>query len=288
MQGEKVGITLADLTFCLCWQKPSEVTERFLPFLNECCAADYTFRFCETPELPAFSAPALYRTPEYSVYRIGDRFVRLFFDQAKKNRPYAAAYCDFAEHCVQVDYLPNAGEHFAHLGNSLYHTGWERILAHENRLILHASCVDAPCGGILFSGVSGIGKSTQAALWERHVGAEQINGDRPILRKKDGAWLAYGSPYAGSSGVHVNRSCSVRTVVLLQQAEENSIRRVNAAEAFRRIYAGLIVQPWDAAFVQRACDLTQTLVDELPVYELSCTPDARAVAVLKEKLEKGD
>lgn len=90
---------------------------------------------------------------------------------------------------------------FSETHNCFSHIGFEELLIGRDRLTLHASLVDSPYGGLLFSGVSGVGKSTQGDLWERFADASLINGDRPILRKTSDGWMASGSPYAGSSGV---------------------------------------------------------------------------------------
>ena len=110
-------------------------------------------------------------------------------------------------------------------------------------MILHASFVSTRYGGLLFSGVSGIGKSTQADLWQRYEGAELLNGDRTVLRRMDGVWTAFGSPYAGSSNCFVNESRPVRAIVLLSQGSACSLRRLSPAAAFRGLYAGNDHQP---------------------------------------------
>lgn len=138
----------------------------------------------------------------------------------------------------------------------------------------------------MFSGPSGIGKSTQGRLWRTHRNAREINGDRAILWRKDAEWTAYGSPYAGSSECYVNASVPVRGIVMLEQAEDNRIRRLGRAEAFRRIFTELTVPVWDADCTQRACELAEQLAAEVPVYELACTPDIEAVELLAETLQK--
>ena len=118
-------------------------------------------------------------------------------------------------------------------------------------------------------------------------GADLLNGDRTILGRGGQGWLAYGSPYAGSSRCYVNESCSVTAVVILKQAPACQIRRMRAAEAFRAVYAGLTVNNWDSRFVDRICDLAGELIREVPVYELACTPDRHAAELLYSELQKG-
>ena len=158
-----------------------------------------------------------------------------------------------------------------------------------SQAISSASYVLGPVvGGLLFAGPSGIGKSTQADLWCRYEKAELLNGDKPVLAKDDtGSWLAYGSPYAGSSRAYVNACVPVRAVIMLKQGGVNEIRRFNTPQAFRHLYENLIVNVWDQGFVQMVCDMLTDLVMKVPVYELVCTPDVRAVQVVKYTLEGG-
>ena len=80
----------------------------------------------------------------------------------------------------------------------------------------------------------------------------------------------------------------IKDCILLQQGETCALRRLGAAEAFRRLYPELTVNSWNEAFVSRTCDLLSELVGELPVYEYRCTADEAAVQVLREALWRED
>ena len=153
-------------------------------------------------------------------------------------------------------------------------------------LLLHASFVGAEGRGILFSGPSGIGKSTQARLWQENCAARILNGDRAALRKKEGTWWAWGLPYAGSSGIYRNESLPLAAIVLLEQGQENSLRPLKAAEALRRLYPEMMLHRWDKKFLEKAMDLAEELLAEVPVWCLRCRPDAQAAELLKETLKK--
>lgn len=74
------------------------------------------------------------------------------------------------------------------------------ILADAGMLVLHSAYIVTRQGeGILFSGPSGIGKSTQAALWQRYGAAQTVNGDRALVRPDTGT--VSGVMYAGTSGI---------------------------------------------------------------------------------------
>lgn len=246
---------------------------------------DYNVRFRKVTELPPvcgeFTASRMgvevYRDVPYSIYR--------FLDISQS--PYAVSRRKADDKIITVEYLESGADSICHSGGAFFHIGWEDILLRNGRLIFHACCVASRMGGILFSGRSGIGKSTQGRLWCDCESARMINEDRPILHKEDGGWAAYGSPYAGSSRWHVNDRVLIRAIVMLEQAECCGIRRLGAAEAFRKIYAQTTVADWNPENVGKACDLAESLVMDVPVYELACTPDQKAVDILKEMLTKG-
>ena len=133
-----------------------------------------------------------------------------------------------------------------------------------------------------------MGKSTQADLWCRYANAVQINGDRPVLRKEQGGWSAWGSPYAGSSGYHIDQSCRIRAVFALEQSRKNRAERLKSSEAFGALYRELIVNSWDAAYVSDLSALLSEFVKEVPVYRLWCTADEYAVDYVRKMLEEGE
>ncbi|MBS5879577.1 MAG: hypothetical protein KIC63_05540 [Clostridium sp.] len=191
-------------------------------------------------------------------------------------------------HEVGMEYLAGDGAFFCESQNRFSHIALEELLLAEDRLILHASFIESRFGGLLFTGPCGVGKSTQAALWERFEDACLINGDRPVLSRGERGWTAHGSPYAGSSRCFINRSLPVRAIVALSQGERCDICRIGLGEAFRRLYAGTTLNTWNAAYVERACTLLGELAAAVPVYRMQCTPDEAAVKTLRAELEKAE
>ena len=156
----------------------------------------------------------------------------------------------------------------------------------QQALILHASFIKWRKKGILFSAPSSTGKSTQADLWQKYLGAEIINGDRAGIRKKDGVWRAYGLPYAGSSKIYRNESATLSAIVVLEQAEENCICPLGKTEAVARLLPEFSLHRWNATFMNEAMDLIAEIVEDVPVYLLKCRPDKQAVEILRETIEK--
>ena len=69
----------------------------------------------------------------------------------------------------------------------------------------HSSCLELDGEGYVFSAVSGTGKSTHTALWRRHFGnrVTMINDDKPVIRKCDGKFYVYGTPWMGKADIGI-------------------------------------------------------------------------------------
>lgn len=185
----------------------------------------------------------------------------------------------------QQGYLyPELIRFFRDFDNLLDAANLEHMLTALGAVSLHSSFITHNGQAILFSAPSGTGKSTQAALWEQYAHAEQINGDRSVIRCVDGVWTAFGFPFAGSSGIYKNKSAPIRAIVVLRQAPENTIERLAAPEAFRLLYSETAIQRWNTQGHAAAVDLLIRLSAAVPVYRLCCTPDARAVDLLQTTL----
>ena len=150
-------------------------------------------------------------------------------------------------------------------------------------LLAHASLIDFNGEGILFTGPSGIGKTTQARLWENFRGAQVINGDKAFIRNFDGTFIAYGLPWKGSSEYCLNKSVPLKAIVVLKQSEKNSIRKLEA-ESVENLMPHIFFPHWDSDCLLRALDIFDSLVKNVSVYLLECRPDNDAVQLTYETL----
>lgn len=104
-------------------------------------------------------------------------------------------------------------------------------LAKYDVLMAHAALVDLDGEGILFIGESGIGKTTQAELWQRYRDAVIINGDHVFIRKSEDGFWGYGSPWHGSSPYCENKKTKLQAIVALRQSPNNRIARLSGLDA---------------------------------------------------------
>ena len=96
-----------------------------------------------------------------------------------------------------------------------------------NGLMLHASAAALGGRAYLFSGPCGRGKSTHTRLWQQTFGeaVQVFNDDKPALRRLDGRWYAYGTPWCGKDGINLNQKWPLGGICFLEKSQENRIRR---------------------------------------------------------------
>ncbi|MCR5665889.1 MAG: hypothetical protein K6G01_03605 [Eubacterium sp.] len=164
----------------------------------------------------------------------------------------------------------------------------ERRMYECDSMVLHCAYLQWNEQAILFSAPSGVGKSTQAELWEEYRGGKTINGDRGLLRKEEGQWMVDGWPVCGSSKICYNKKMPIRAIVMLYQAQENTVRRLRPVEAFKKIYGQITVNGWNAKQGNQCVGMLEQLVQEVEVYELGCTISKNAVEVLEKGLKEDE
>ncbi|MCR5295008.1 MAG: hypothetical protein K6E30_07530 [Lachnospiraceae bacterium] len=187
-----------------------------------------------------------------------------------------------AEIILAVDTIPDLK--YDTVFNSLF--ALERHEIAYDSLILHCAYMDHHGKAVLFSAPSGTGKSTQADLWYKYRGKPTINGDRGLIQRTEKGWLVHGWPVCGSSGICHNISMPIRSIVMLGQAAENSIRPVCGVEAFRLLYSQITVNRWNQSHVMKAMDLIEKLLFEVPVFLLRCDISEDAVKCLEDSLSE--
>lgn len=151
-------------------------------------------------------------------------------------------------------------------------------------LLFHASYISINGEAILFSAECGVGKSTQAELWRKHMGAEIINGDKAGVAVEKTGVYAYGLPFCGTSGICKNETMPLKAIVLLGQSTRNAIRRVTGVEAIQSLLNNVYLDYLAPGEMQKGVDVLIELLGTVPVYRLDCTPDEGAVETLAHQL----
>ncbi len=152
----------------------------------------------------------------------------------------------------------------------------------KNMVLFHSSLIDWNGKGIMFLGPSGIGKTTQAELWNRYRDALIINGDAVFVQETADGFLGWGTPWHGSSPYCENTSVPVAVMVVLKQAKENSIRELTGFEKVTEVSNSVFYPQWLEGGMELCLETLDHLLKKIPVYELSCRPDEDAVRLTEQ------
>ena len=220
-------------------------------------------------------------------YRVGDQWYCL-----TKGRPGIPVSCAvYSADCRAISCTINAVPFLAppdNLGSMLRMLPMRRILLEHRAAFLHASRISVREKAILFAAPSGTGKTTQAGLWHDCRGAEILGNDRTLLRKIDGTWQSFGYPLDGSDPVLRNAVAPLGAVVLLEQGPVNRVCQMSPRAALPRLMRQSVLDSWNPSDQTSVLELLADLMEDIPVLELTCTPDERAVAALEAALTENE
>lgn len=141
----------------------------------------------------------------------------------------------------------------------------------------HSSCVELDGEAYVFSAESGTGKSTHTALWKKHFGsrAAVINDDKPIIRRCNGKFCVYGTPWMGKSNVGKNTKAPVRAVYILQRAEKNSVKRVKPSQVIGQLLDAAVLD-YERSRMEKLLGLFDEFFSTVPLFLLSCNMEENA------------
>ena len=164
-----------------------------------------------------------------------------------------------------------------------------RALISYGGFYIHASTVVRDGKAYLFSAPSGTGKSTHTRLWIDTFGGDTrvINDDKPALRKIDGIWYAYGTPWCGKDDINLNERVPVAGLCFLEQAPYNKIHKLDQDQAMSRILAQTIFRLDNMSQLDTMLKAVTEFLSDIPVYRLENLPEP-AAAILSYETMRGN
>ena len=160
-------------------------------------------------------------------------------------------------------------------------------LLRYNGLMLHASAAALGGRAYLFSGPCGRGKSTHTRLWQQTFGeaVQVFNDDKPALRRLDGRWFAYGTPWCGKDGINLNQKWPLGGICFLEKAQENRIRRLPPAEALPLVMAQTTYR-LSPQYMELLLTSLDSLLRQIPVFLLENRPEEAAARLSYETMRR--
>lgn len=165
---------------------------------------------------------------------------------------------------------------------------FRQILDYDS-MMFHSSAIKYNGRCYLFSALSGTGKSTHTALWQKIYGdkVKIINDDKPVLKYENGKVIAYGSPFAGGTHKFLNESGEVDSIIFIKRSENNSIKEISVKEAIPRIFEETI-KKLGAEKMSSLLNMIDRICNNVRLFELSCNMEDEAAILAHDTLIKDD
>jgi hypothetical protein len=148
-------------------------------------------------------------------------------------------------------------------------------------IMLHSCGVIYNNNGIVFAGFGRAGKSTTARLWNGLTGVRVLNDDHTILRKINGEFRVFGTPWHGRGGFALAADASLKKLFILKHAQTNQAKLIPPAEASAELLVRTFPPLWSASAMTFTLQFLDELCHTVPCYELGFVPDQSAVEYVR-------
>jgi hypothetical protein len=154
-------------------------------------------------------------------------------------------------------------------------------LARRGALILHASAVEHAGRALVFTGVSGAGKSTISSLLDR-APARKIGDELLVLQRapETGAWSVTVPPYLGPAGIAHGAHAPLDSIHVLVQAPHHARTPMTPHAALREILRHVLVYVAEHRTAEHVLDLAADLTRQVPFHRLEFRKDPGVASVL--------
>ena len=200
--------------------------------------------------------------------------------------PAAMIFCDMKAHYLKAELYPQLQNSPKVLDRFLCLLPIRRILHIYQAFLFHSSRIEFEGKAVLFSGASGIGKTTQALLWKNYENVPYLCNDRSIIRYEKNEWKTYGYFQDGSEPIADNKCLPLGAIVFLKQGTENIIKKIQGKEALKLLMEQIFLDSWDYAMIADITIRIVSLLEDIPVYTLQCLPEHSAIECLKNELKR--
>ena len=277
----KTALTIGNVSFSIVNSEHIndwEIDPSYLPFVTE---EEPDIRLNLVRGAPDDSAARKFfgSYPIWDLYRTNGSSIIKFYNKM----PGLSRALAFETHIKEADLLfPDSTDQFV---DPFYGPVLELLminyLAQSRGAVIHSCGIKSGESGLLFVGESGAGKSTLTRLWNHAEDVEILSDDRTIVRKKDGEYWMYGTPWHGEAKFGSPQSVRLDRIYFIQHGAANSARPIKGAEPVQNLLTCSFPPYWDSEGMEFTMDFFSDLTAAVPCYEMFFKPDLGVVEYIK-------
>lgn len=164
-------------------------------------------------------------------------------------------------------------------------SSYQYVAVNAGALLMHSAAIIYNGEAILFCGVSGAGKSTQAASWIKHYNAKPINFDHPcVIWENDNTPIAYGTPWGGKEDFCMPVGAPIKAIVFVHKSKASNVYELHKGEAFGRLLLNNAFPHLRPEMDEKLMRVVERLVQTVPVYSQECTLEMETPEALHKAL----
>lgn len=143
--------------------------------------------------------------------------------------------------------------------------------------VMHGTVIKVNNTGIMFTAISGTGKTTHMLYWMRLLGDRLtvINGDKPIIRFLDGVPYAYGTPWCGKEKLNTNDRVILSDICLIERGEVDQSMLATQLDVFSH-FIKQIYRPSKTELINKTFDLAGKLFKFSNLRKFKCRKNISA------------
>ena len=158
-------------------------------------------------------------------------------------------------------------------------------------MVMHGSVIALNNQGHMFTAPSGVGKTTRTRIWlDMYPSSLVVNGDKPIIKITETQAIACGTPWCGKEGWNTNIMVPLKTIFLLERAneeEESSVEEVSISKAFPILLQQTHL-PKDLDLMKKTLYLLKSLEGKVKIYKFRSSPTKESVKLAFETAKRDD
>lgn len=196
------------------------------------------------------------------------------------------------ESAIEIEVSDDMFEAYSGTSKSSAEVFWQCKLVGDGlvkcgKMILHGCSFLWKGKAYVFTGPSGVGKTTQFMLWRKLFGGEVniLNGDKTVLDFTENGVFVRPSPWRGKERMSEMHSAPLEAIICLRQASENRIERLEPSRVAQNVFEQVIFSSPDAESIMAAAKLTEKLLYSVKLWQLDNLGDDNSAVLCHDTLE---